>query len=201
MDASQPVVARRRRRGRFGRHPDLAVGPGHATRAARLHRPLRRARPAVVGRRPRARPRRAHRHRGASTCPGATAGFDNDYARSATRALASLADRDLFLLHVEATDEAGHQGAVDEKVAALERWDADIIGPLVDALGDEPFRMLLLPDHATPCAARDAHVRAGAVPALRLATRPGPAASTPSAASPDCAPVPGPRPHGAPASR
>jgi 2,3-bisphosphoglycerate-independent phosphoglycerate mutase len=86
--------------------------------------------------------------------PGATAGFDNDYAAQRDAALASLADRDFFLLHVEATDEAGHQGAVDEKVASLERWDADIIGPLVDALGDEPFRVLLLPDHATPCAAR-----------------------------------------------
>jgi len=86
--------------------------------------------------------------------PGATAGFDNDYAAQRDAALASLADRELFLLHVEATDEAGHQGAVDEKIASLERWDADIIGPLVDALGDEPYRVLLLPDHATPCAAR-----------------------------------------------
>jgi len=85
--------------------------------------------------------------------PGATAGFDNDYVAQRDAALASLADRDLFLLHVEATDEAGHQGAVDEKVASLERWDADIIGPLLAALGDEPFRVLLLPDHATPCAA------------------------------------------------
>ena len=55
---------------------------------------------------------------------------------------------------MEATDEAGHQGAIDEKVASLERWDAEIIGPLVDALGDTPYRILLLPDHATPCAAR-----------------------------------------------
>jgi 2,3-bisphosphoglycerate-independent phosphoglycerate mutase len=86
--------------------------------------------------------------------PGATAGFDNDYAAQRDAALASLADRDFFLLHVEATDEAGHQGAVDEKVASLERWDADIVGPLVDALGDTPYRILLLPDHATPCAAR-----------------------------------------------
>jgi 2,3-bisphosphoglycerate-independent phosphoglycerate mutase len=86
--------------------------------------------------------------------PGATAGFDNDYAAQRDAAIASLGDRELFLLHVEATDEAGHQGAIDEKVASLERWDADIIGPLVAALGDEPFRLLLLPDHATPCAAR-----------------------------------------------
>lgn len=86
--------------------------------------------------------------------PGATAGFDNDYVAQRDAAIASLADRDFFLLHVEATDEAGHQGAIDEKVASLERWDADIIGPLVDALGDDSFRLLLLPDHATPCAAR-----------------------------------------------
>jgi 2,3-bisphosphoglycerate-independent phosphoglycerate mutase len=86
--------------------------------------------------------------------PGATAGFDNDYVAQREAAIASLADREFFLLHVEATDEAGHQGAIDEKVTSLERWDADIIGPLLDALGDEPFRLLLLPDHATPCASR-----------------------------------------------
>jgi 2,3-bisphosphoglycerate-independent phosphoglycerate mutase len=80
------------------------------------------------------------------------AGFDNDYGAQRDAALASLDDRDFFVLHVEATDEAGHQGAVSEKVTALERWDADIIGPLSRALGDTPHRILLLPDHATPCA-------------------------------------------------
>src|SRR4051812_29537779 len=85
--------------------------------------------------------------------PGATAGFDNDYAAQARACLRSLEDRDLFVLHVEATDEAGHQGLAHVKVDALERWDADVIGPIVDALaaGSEPFRILLLPDHATPC--------------------------------------------------
>ena len=86
--------------------------------------------------------------------PGATAGFDNDYGAQRDAALASLEDRDFFLLHVEATDEAGHQGAVAEKVTSLERWDSEIIGPLVDALQGAPFRVLLMPDHATPCAAR-----------------------------------------------
>jgi 2,3-bisphosphoglycerate-independent phosphoglycerate mutase len=86
--------------------------------------------------------------------PSATAGFDNDYVAQRDAALASLADRDFFLLHVEATDEAGHQGAVGEKVASLERWDSEIIGPLVEALGGTPFRVLLMPDHATPCVTR-----------------------------------------------
>ncbi len=85
---------------------------------------------------------------------GATAGFDNDYAAQRDAAIESLRDRDLFLLHVEATDEAGHQGDVREKIASLERWDSEVIGPLVDALAGTPFRVLLLPDHATPCARR-----------------------------------------------
>jgi 2,3-bisphosphoglycerate-independent phosphoglycerate mutase len=84
--------------------------------------------------------------------PGATAGFDNDYAAQRDACLDSLTDRDLFLLHVEATDEAGHQGDVEEKVAALEAWDRDVIGPLVDVLPSfGPHRVMLLPDHATPC--------------------------------------------------
>jgi 2,3-bisphosphoglycerate-independent phosphoglycerate mutase len=86
--------------------------------------------------------------------PGATAGFDNDYGAQGDAALASLEDRDFFLLHVEATDEAAHQGEVHEKVVALERWDRDIIGPLTEALDGDgtPYRILLMPDHATPCA-------------------------------------------------
>src|SRR5947209_1583172 len=60
--------------------------------------------------------------------PGATAGFDNDYRAQADACIASLAECDLFVVHVEATDEAGHQGLAAVKVDALERWDADIIG-------------------------------------------------------------------------
>jgi 2,3-bisphosphoglycerate-independent phosphoglycerate mutase len=105
--------------------------------------------------------------------PGATAGFDNDYAAQRDACLHSLADRDFFLLHVEATDEAGHQGDVAEKVAALERWDADIIAPLADALDGEAWRLLLMPDHATPCVLKT-HT-ADPVPYLLFdATAPGP---------------------------
>ena len=85
--------------------------------------------------------------------PGATAGFDNDYVAQRDACLASLEDRPLFVLHVEATDEAGHQGDVEEKVRALERWDSDIVGPLAGAL-QQPYRVLMLPDHATSCVSR-----------------------------------------------
>ena len=86
--------------------------------------------------------------------PGMTAGYDTDYAGQRDACVAALEDgADLFLLHVEASDEAGHAGDVGAKVEALERWDADIIGPLVDELGHlAPWRLLLLPDHATPTA-------------------------------------------------
>jgi 2,3-bisphosphoglycerate-independent phosphoglycerate mutase len=83
---------------------------------------------------------------------GMTAGYDTDYAAQRECALDSLADgADLFIIHVEATDEAGHAGDVDEKVRPLERWDREILTDLVaglDLLG--PWRLLLLPDHATP---------------------------------------------------
>jgi 2,3-bisphosphoglycerate-independent phosphoglycerate mutase len=83
---------------------------------------------------------------------GMTAGYDTDYVAQREACIAALEDgADLFLLHVEASDEAGHAGDVAAKVDALERWDADIIGPLVDELARlEPWRLLLLPDHATP---------------------------------------------------
>ncbi len=83
---------------------------------------------------------------------GMSAGFDTDYAAQRDAALAALADgSDLFIIHVEATDEAGHAGNAEEKVRSLERWDSLILADLVaglDAMG--PWRLLLLPDHATP---------------------------------------------------
>jgi 2,3-bisphosphoglycerate-independent phosphoglycerate mutase len=86
--------------------------------------------------------------------PGATAGYDNDYAAQTRASLTSLETKPFVLLHVEATDEAGHAGDVGEKIRSLERWDTEVIGPMLDALGGDEFRVLLLPDHATPCALR-----------------------------------------------
>jgi 2,3-bisphosphoglycerate-independent phosphoglycerate mutase len=84
--------------------------------------------------------------------PGATGWFDTDYEGKRDAALRTLAaGTDLFLVHVEATDEAGHAGLLDEKLLALEAWDRRILAGLVeglDAMG--PWRLLLLPDHPTP---------------------------------------------------
>ena len=85
---------------------------------------------------------------------GATGWYDTSYEGKRDAALRSLADgADLFVIHVEATDEAGHAGDLEEKVKALEAWDRRILAPLVDGLDDiGPWRLLLLPDHATPVA-------------------------------------------------
>jgi len=124
--------------------------------------------------------------------PGASAGFDNDYGAQARACLDSLDDCDLFVLHVEATDEAGHQGRADIKIDALERWDREIIGPIVDALDGvgTPYRVLLLPDHATPCA-RMTHT-ADTVPYLLYdSTRADVGGVYTEPATAHCAPVPG----------
>jgi 2,3-bisphosphoglycerate-independent phosphoglycerate mutase len=124
--------------------------------------------------------------------PGATAGFDNDYGAQAQACIRSLEDCDLFVLHIEATDEAGHLGRSDIKVDALERWDAEVIGPVVDALvaGSEPYRILLMPDHATPC--NTMTHSADPVPYLFFdSTRAGAGGSYTEPATAGCAPVPG----------
>lgn len=82
---------------------------------------------------------------------GATGYYDTDYEGKRDACLRSLEDAPFFLLHVEASDEAGHNGDLAAKVEALENWDRRIIGPLVDGLASlGPHRILLMPDHPTP---------------------------------------------------
>lgn len=91
-----------------------------------------------------------------TTVEGATGWYDTNYEGKRDACLQALADgADLFVIHVEASDEAGHAGDVQAKVEALENWDSRILGPLVDGLdGLGPWRLLLLPDHPTPLATR-----------------------------------------------
>ncbi|MDE0579467.1 MAG: 2,3-bisphosphoglycerate-independent phosphoglycerate mutase [bacterium] len=88
--------------------------------------------------------------------PGATAWYDTNYEGKRDAALAGLADgADLYAIHVEASDEAGHEGNVAEKVRCLENWDQRILAGLIDGLDQMgPWRLLLLPDHATPLTTR-----------------------------------------------
>ena len=83
--------------------------------------------------------------------PGATGYFDTDYSAKARYALESLETRDFVFIHVEAPDEAGHEGMVKEKVKAIEDLDSKVVGPMMEGMrkfGD--FRIMVCPDHPTP---------------------------------------------------
>ncbi len=88
--------------------------------------------------------------------PGATGGTDTDYRGKAAHALRALDDVDVVLLHVAAADECGHRGDAAEKVGVLERFDGEVVAPMLDGLrarGGE-WRIMVLPGHATPCGRR-----------------------------------------------
>src|SRR5262249_39797236 len=65
---------------------------------------------------------------------GATGYLDTDYAAKGRAAVAALPDHDLACVHVEAPDEASHEGKVEEKIKALEEIDRHIVGPLLQVL-------------------------------------------------------------------
>lgn len=101
--------------------------------------------------------------------PAVTDYLDNDYAKQAELALDASKSHDLVCIHVEAPDEASHEGRLDRKIEALERIDSDIIGPLLEklpTLGD--WRLLIAPDHRTLIRTR-AHAH-GPVPAAICGT-------------------------------
>ncbi|MBP7148336.1 MAG: cofactor-independent phosphoglycerate mutase [Acidobacteria bacterium] len=83
--------------------------------------------------------------------PGATGYIDTNFEGKGQAAVRAVDDHDLVIVHVEAADEAGHLGDAAEKVKALERIDAAVVGPLLERLRREPaWRMLIAPDHPTP---------------------------------------------------
>ena len=87
--------------------------------------------------------------------PGTTGYLDTDYAAKGRYAVEALKTHDLVCVHVEAPDEASHEGKADEKVKALERIDEHIVGPLLEALpGYGDWRILVSPDHRTPLRTR-----------------------------------------------
>jgi 2,3-bisphosphoglycerate-independent phosphoglycerate mutase len=81
---------------------------------------------------------------------GATGYLDTDYAAKGRAAIDALAKYDIVCVHVEASDEASHEGRGDEKVKALEEIDRHVVGPLLAALEKQgEWRMMISPDHPT----------------------------------------------------
>ncbi len=87
---------------------------------------------------------------------GATGLYDTNYEGKAHAALDALKTNDFVYLHVEASDEAGHEGDVGLKVRTIENLDKRAIGIIFEELQkwDEPVAIAVLPDHPTPCAIR-----------------------------------------------
>jgi 2,3-bisphosphoglycerate-independent phosphoglycerate mutase len=82
--------------------------------------------------------------------PGATGFVDTNYAGKGQAAIKALNDYDLVFIHVEAPDEASHEGNLAMKQKAIEEVDRHVVGPVLQALeGYESWRILVLPDHPT----------------------------------------------------
>lgn len=87
--------------------------------------------------------------------PGATGYIDTNYAGKGAAAARALDEFDMIVVHVEAADEAAHMGSPEEKIKALERIDARVVGPVMERLRAYPdWRVLVAADHPTICATR-----------------------------------------------
>lgn len=95
--------------------------------------------------------------------PEITGYVDTNYENKVEYGLNSLKNKDLTYIHVEATDEAGHEGNVKLKIMAIEDFDKRVVGPIREYVKSHPdTRVLIMPDHSTSCKIKT-HVR-GSVP-------------------------------------
>ena len=87
---------------------------------------------------------------------GATGLYDTNYEGKAQAAIEALKNDDFVYLHIEASDEAGHEGDYELKVKTIEYLDSRVVKPIYEAVKnwDEPVSIAILPDHPTPCAIR-----------------------------------------------
>lgn len=83
--------------------------------------------------------------------PGATGYLDTNYRGKAEAALDALKRLDFVYLHVEAPDESSHSGSIENKIRAIEDFDAKIVGPITEGIREfGEYRILCTPDHPTP---------------------------------------------------
>lgn len=87
---------------------------------------------------------------------GATGLYNTNYEGKAQAAIESLKTDDFVYLHIEASDEAGHEGDIDLKLKTIEYLDSRAVGPIYEEVKnwDEPVAIAVLPDHPTPCELR-----------------------------------------------
>ena len=87
---------------------------------------------------------------------GATGLYNTNYEGKAQAAIEALKTDDFVYLHIEASDEAGHEGDIDLKLKTIEYLDSRAVGPIYEEVKnwDEPVAIAVLPDHPTPCELR-----------------------------------------------
>lgn len=87
---------------------------------------------------------------------GATGLYNTNYEGKAAAAIEALKKEDFVYLHIEASDEAGHEGDIPLKLQTIENLDKRIVGPVYEAVKDwdEKVAIAVLPDHPTPCELR-----------------------------------------------
>jgi 2,3-bisphosphoglycerate-independent phosphoglycerate mutase len=87
---------------------------------------------------------------------GATGLYNTNYEGKVAAAIEALRTDDFVYLHIEASDEAGHEGDYDLKQRTIEYLDKRAVGPIAEAVKDwdEPVAIAVLPDHPTPCELR-----------------------------------------------
>ena len=92
--------------------------------------------------------------------PGATGLANTDYEGKTQAALDALRHDDFVFLHVEASDEAGHDGDLELKLCTIENLDKRMVGPIFEEVSkwDEPVCIAVMPDHPTPVEIRT-HVK------------------------------------------
>jgi len=87
--------------------------------------------------------------------PGATGNITTNFYGKGWAALEEIRQgQDFVYLHIEAPDEAGHRGELENKIRAIEEIDEKIVGELIRGLEGEDFKILLMPDHPTPLSLR-----------------------------------------------
>ncbi len=77
--------------------------------------------------------------------------LDTNFRGKADKALAFLAEKDLVYVHVEAPDEASHEGSLEKKIQAIEAFDREVVGPVLSGLNRfEAYSLMIVTDHFTP---------------------------------------------------
>ncbi len=87
--------------------------------------------------------------------PGITGYYDTNYAGKAKYALEALKSLGIVFIHIEAADEAGHNGDIKAKVSCIEKIDKEVIGEILSYFNEcDDIRILVVPDHPTPVSLR-----------------------------------------------